>query len=59
WMDENNNKIHIITKDIESLQKSIPKLIIDNNVILREFHQPEISLQDIFIEIMQDEVNIK
>lgn len=59
WMDENNNKIHIITKNIESLQKSIPKLIIDNNVILREFHQPEISLQDIFIEIMQDEVNIK
>ncbi|MCK4481534.1 MAG: ABC transporter ATP-binding protein [Candidatus Lokiarchaeota archaeon] len=59
WMDENNNKIHIITKDIESLQKSIPKLIIDNNVILREFHQPEISLQDIFIEIMQDEMNIK
>ena len=59
WMDENNNKIHIITKDIESLQKSIPKIIIDNNVILREFHQPETSLQDIFIEIMQDEVNIK
>ena len=59
WMDENNNKIHIITKDIESLQKSIPKIIIDNNVILREFRQPETSLQDIFIEIMQDEVNIK
>jgi len=59
WIDENDNKIHIIPKDIESLQKSIPNIIIDNNIILREFHQPETSLQDIFIEIMEDEVNIK
>ena len=59
WMDENDNKIYMIPKDIESLQKSIPKIIIDNNVILKEFYQPETSLQDIFIEIMEDEVNIK
>lgn len=59
WMDENDNKLYMIPKDIESLQKSIPKIIIDNNVILREFYQPETSLQDIFIEIMEDEVNIK
>ncbi|MBA7617841.1 putative ABC transporter ATP-binding protein YxlF [subsurface metagenome] len=59
WIDENDNKIHIIPKDIESLQKSIPNIIIDNNILLREFHQPETSLQDIFIEIMEDEVNIK
>ncbi|TKJ22943.1 MAG: ABC transporter ATP-binding protein, partial [Promethearchaeota archaeon Loki_b32] len=59
WMDENDNKIYMIPKDIESLQKSIPKIIIDNNVILREFHQTETSLQDIFIEIMENEVNIK
>ncbi|TET60997.1 MAG: ABC transporter ATP-binding protein [Promethearchaeota archaeon] len=59
WIDENDNKIHIIPKDIESLQKSIPNIIIDNNIILREFHQPETSLQEIFIEIMEDEVNIK
>ena len=59
WIDENDNKIHIIPKDIESLQKSIPNIIIDNNIILREFHQPETSLQNIFIEIMEDEVNIK
>jgi hypothetical protein len=38
------------------LQKAIPGIIIENNVILREFHQPETSLQDIFIEIMEDEV---
>jgi hypothetical protein len=39
------------------LQKAIPKMIIDNNLILREFYQPETSLQDIFIDIMEEEVN--
>ena len=57
WIDENDKKIHIVSKDIEMLQKAIPKMIIDNDVILREFHQPETSLQDIFIEIMEEEVN--
>ena len=57
WIDENDKKIHILPKDTEMLQKAIPKMIIDNNVILREFHQPETSLQDIFIEIMEEEVN--
>ena len=56
WLDETDNAIHIISKDIELLQKAIPKMIIENNVILRAFHQPETSLQDIFIEIIEDEV---
>jgi len=56
WIDEIDNKIHMISKDIEMLQKAIPKMIIENNVILRAFHQPETSLQDIFIEIIEDEV---
>lgn len=57
WIDQNDNKIHIVPKDIEKLQKVIPKMILDTDVILREFHQPETSLQDIFIEIMEEEVN--
>lgn len=57
WIDEQDNKIHILSKDIEMLQKAIPKIIIENDVILREFYQPETSLQDIFIEIMEEEVN--
>ncbi|MFX1374751.1 MAG: ABC transporter ATP-binding protein [Promethearchaeota archaeon] len=57
WIDENDKKIHILPKDIEMLQKTIPKIIIDNDVTLREFHQPETSLQDIFIEIMEEDVN--
>jgi len=56
WIDETDNKIHMISTDIEMLQKAIPKMIIENNVILRAFHQPEISLQEIFIEIIEDEV---
>jgi ABC-2 type transport system ATP-binding protein len=57
WIDDTDNKIHIVSKDLEMLQKAIPKMIIDNDVILREFHQPETSLQDIFIEIMEEDVN--
>ncbi len=56
WIDENDKKIHIMPKDIEMLQKAIPKMIIENNVILRAFHQPETSLQDIFIEIIENGV---
>jgi ABC-2 type transport system ATP-binding protein len=57
WIDQNDNKIHIVPKDTEELQKVIPRLIIDSDVVLREFYQPETSLQDIFIEIMEEEVN--
>ena len=56
WIDEKDNKIHIISKDIEMLQKAIPKLVIENDAILRELYQPESSLQDIFIEMMENEV---
>ena len=56
WIDDTDNKIHIVSKDLEMLQKAIPKLIIENDIILREFHQLESSLQDIFIEIIEDEV---
>jgi len=55
WIDNTDNKIHMISTDVEMLQKAIPKMIIENDVILRAFHQPETSLQDIFIEIIEDE----
>ncbi len=55
WIDDKDDKIYIIPKDIESLQKAIPKIIIEKDILLRELHQPETSLQDIFIEIMEDE----
>ena len=57
WINEQDNKINILSKDLEMLQKAIPGIIIDNDVILKEFYQPETSLQDIFIEIMEEEGN--
>jgi ABC-2 type transport system ATP-binding protein len=59
WINEKDNKINILSKDIEMLQKAIPKIIIESDVVLREFYQPETSLQDIFIEIMEEEGNKK
>ncbi len=52
WLDEEDERIRIVPKDQEKLQKMIPKWIIDNNAILFGFHQPELSLQDVFMEIM-------
>jgi ABC-2 type transport system ATP-binding protein len=59
WINEQDNKINILSKDLEMLQKAIPRIIIDTDVILKEFYQPETSLQDIFIEIMEEEGNKK
>ena len=51
-IEEIDRKIHIIPKDPEKLRKIIPKMLIENEATLLSFHQPELSLQDIFIEIM-------
>ena len=51
-IDDIDGKIHIIPKDADKLRESIPKIIIENNCILLSFSQPELSLQDIFMEIM-------
>ena len=49
---EIDGKIHIIPKDADKLRELIPKIIIENNCTLFSFNQPELSLQDIFMEIM-------
>ena len=51
-IDEIDGKIHIIPKDADKLRELIPKIIIENNCTLFSFNQPELSLQDIFMEIM-------
>jgi len=53
WIDEKEKKIYINTKNIEQFQKEIPKLIIEKDVILKSFYQPESSLQDVFLEIIK------
>ncbi|MEJ2252352.1 MAG: ABC transporter ATP-binding protein, partial [Candidatus Lokiarchaeota archaeon] len=54
WIDENDNKIHIITSDLELAKKAIPKLVIENDGVLQEFSQPELSLQEIFMKIIEE-----
>jgi len=51
-IDEIDGKIHIVPKNADKLRESIPKIIIDNKSTLVSFSQPELSLQDIFMEIM-------
>ena len=51
-IDEIDGKLHIIPKDPEKLRDLIPQMLIKNKAILYSFHQPELSLQDIFMEIM-------
>jgi len=54
-IDAIDGKIHIIPKDTEKLREVIPQILVKNNAILYSFHQPELSLQDIFMEIMSKE----
>ncbi|MFX1328858.1 MAG: ATP-binding cassette domain-containing protein [Promethearchaeota archaeon] len=51
-INELDGKLHIIPKDPEKLRDRIPQMIIKNKASLYSFHQPELSLQDIFMEIM-------
>jgi len=52
WSDDLDGKIHIIPKDAEKLRDIIPQMLLENKAKLYSFHQPELSLQDIFMEIM-------
>jgi len=51
-IDEIDRKIHIIPKDSEKLREIIPQMLVKNKATLNSFYQPELSLQDIFMEIM-------
>jgi ABC-2 type transport system ATP-binding protein len=51
WLKEEDGTIQVIPKDADKLQKEMPKMILENNAILHSFHIPEISLQDIFMEV--------
>ncbi|MFX1499592.1 MAG: ATP-binding cassette domain-containing protein [Promethearchaeota archaeon] len=51
-LNEIDGKIHIIPKNAEKLREVIPEILVKNKAILYSFHQPELSLQDIFMEVM-------
>jgi ABC-2 type transport system ATP-binding protein len=58
WLNEEDQMIHIIQKGRESLQQLISNLISKHNLIIKSFHEPETSLQDVFIELMKKEESI-
>lgn len=51
WVKEEDGSIQVIPRDADKLQEEVPKLIIDHRAILYNFHIPEVSLQDIFMEV--------
>jgi len=59
-IDDLDGKIHIIPKDAEKLRDILPQMLLKNKAKLYSFYQPELSLQDIFMEIMtKNKVNKK
>ncbi len=60
WLNEEDNgdvSIRINPKNPETLQRMIPKFILDNDAILKTFKQPEVTLQDVFMSIMAHKDN--
>lgn len=57
WLAPQDNKIHLIVSNFEKAKKTLPKLVIDNEGVLHEFSQPELSLQEIFMKVIEQEEN--
>lgn len=55
WIDEKEGKLFTTTNDIDQFQKDIPKLVLEEGITLKSFYQPESSLQDVFLEIINEE----
>ena len=51
WVREEDGSIQVIPRDADKLQEEVPKLILDHRAILYSFHIPEVSLQDVFMEV--------
>ncbi len=51
WIKEEDRTIQVIPSDANKLQLEVPKVILDHSAILYSFHIPEVSLQDIFMEV--------
>ena len=51
-IDDIDGKVHIIPKDAEKLRDVLPQMLLENKAKLYSFFQPELSLQDVFMEVM-------
>jgi ABC-2 type transport system ATP-binding protein len=57
WIEEKENCVKIIPRDLEKLQEVLPHILSENKLLIKSFYQEESSLQDIFIEMMKKEGN--
>ena len=49
------NNINVITKDVSKMERFIKEILIDLDISLKKFTQEEVSLQDIFLQLVQSE----
>jgi ABC-2 type transport system ATP-binding protein len=54
-IDEEDDKIHFFGSDEEKIQEAIPKILVEKNIRLKSFFQPESSLQEIFVNLIEKE----
>lgn len=54
WISEEDSKIHVVHKEEKLLQEIISNLIVREKIIIKSFHQPEASLQEVFINLMNN-----
>ena len=55
WIDNSDNKIHVIPSNNKEYQEIIPIIMVESNTMLKGFFQKETTLQDIFIDLMGKE----
>lgn len=54
-IDQDDDKIHFYSSDVERIQRSVPQIIVEKNLSLKGFFQPESSLQEIFVDLIEKE----
>ena len=54
WMGD-DGKIYIITEERRKLQELVSSLIRAQGILINDFHQVEVPLQDVFIKLMEKE----
>ncbi|MHA1413783.1 MAG: hypothetical protein ACTSO4_14340, partial [Promethearchaeota archaeon] len=54
WIGD-DSKIYIITEQKRKLQEFLSNLIREQGILINDFHQVEVPLQDVFIKLMEKE----
>ncbi len=59
WINDDDQFIHIIPKDADKIEKEVPKIVIGKDLAMKKFSRKEFSLQDIFLDMMDNNKNSK